>query len=171
MHEGDILYYQCDQCGGDMESPRDKVGTMETCPSCNRRMKVEDFPFVAEHERKTHEACDNAPTHEFLSTVTEATQDGRTCFLNTCQELEPVYLAREPENPYDNNAIAVYVIRTSSHGNNIYRKAGYITSDERSAVSSLMDKGYRTVGFVQRAYVEKEGESVSLEIAVAVHEQ
>ena len=171
MEEGELLRFKCNKCGADMESPESRIGKMEVCPSCKQRMKVEDFALIAERERQKHEARAAAATHEFVCTVARATQDGRTCILNTCQELEPIYLAREPEDPYDRNAIAVYIIRYVARSPTHYRKAGYIISDERAAIAFLMDKGYRTAAFVQRVFTEEEGESVSIEIAVAIYEQ
>jgi hypothetical protein len=76
--------------------------------------------------------------------VTKENADGRnrqTIIQNFIEEGEPLILEREPENEYDNNAIAAYVVPISDPwGSGIYQ-VGYLPREMAAELAPLMDQG------------------------------
>jgi len=167
--EGDMIHYKCNKCGAEMESPDSMIGKMETCPACKRRMKVKDPAVVAEEERRKQEPLKNEPKEEFFCSVAGVTKGGRQQVVGTCVEGEPVFLNREPDNPYDKDAVAVYVERKGLLGGPKYKQVGYIPAEDASDIAYWMDKGYMALGIIRYVVGGEGRESVGLRIAVEIH--
>lgn len=73
--------------------------------------------------------------------------------LNNCDEYDPVFLRKEPGNPVNNNAIAVY------HKNDII---GYIPDDELDEVHRYFDN----IADASISEIEYDGDSLRVEINV-----
>ena len=164
-----MIQYKCNKCGADMESPDGMIGKVETCPACQRRMKVNHPAVVAEEERLKQEAIANMPEEEFFCAVAGVTKEGRQRVVTTCAEGEQVFLNREPDNPYDEYAIAVYVARRGLLGGTKYKQVGYIPSEEAEEIADWMDKGYMAVGIIRYVVGGDAGKSVGLRVRVEIH--
>jgi len=65
----------------------------------------------------------------------------------------PVYLEREPDNKYDKNAIAVYIIVPVLLGLFQSKKQiGYIKSDAAKSLAKKMDDGVKITGEIASYY-------------------
>ncbi len=162
-----MFKYKCNKCGAEMESPDCMLGKMENCPKCKRRMKVKDPAVVAEEERQKKEYLENFP-EEFFCKVIGVTKEGRQRIVRTCKIDEPVFLHREPDNPYDKDAIAVYVERKGILGGTKYKQVGYIPHEEAVDVASWMDKGYMALAYIKYVVGGEQGKSFGLRIIIEI---
>ena len=166
-----MIEYKCNKCGADMESPDSMIGRMETCPSCGRRMKVKAPVAAAEEEKRKKEGLASMPAEEFFCEVAGVTYEGRQRVVRTCREGEPVFLHREPNNPYDENAVAVYVERKSLLGKTRYAQVGYVPAEDASELAYWIDKGYTALGIIRYVVGGDSGKPTGLRIVIEIHRE
>ena len=158
-----MIRYKCNKCGAAMESPDSMIGKMETCPACNRRMKVLDPVVVKERDRLRQ-----MQSTTFVCAVSGVSKDGRQEIVANCEEGEPIFLQREPDNRYDRNAIAVYVERKSFFGRRKYLQVGYIPEEDAEEIAEAMDSGSLAGGAILYVVGGQEGKYYGLRIVVAI---
>ncbi len=163
-----MISYECNKCGADMESPDGMIGKMETCPVCNRRMKVKDPAVIAEEAILREQAMANAPMDDFFCSVAGVTKEGRQRIVKTCKENEPAFLRREPDNPYGDNAIAVYVERKGLFGRTKHEQVGYVPSDDAPEIAYWMDKGHAALARIRYVVGGDNGKPFGLRIEVEI---
>lgn len=77
--------------------------------------------------------------------------------LALCKPGEPVHLDREPHNPHDAMAVALYSARGV--------KVGYLNRQRAMWIGSKMDRGYRVLAIVERVKgIDLEGSPLGLVI-------
>jgi len=76
--------------------------------------------------------------------ITKRNSDGtyRQIIASKLQEGDPLHLARNPQNPYDKNAIEVFTAK--------YEQIGFIAAERAEELAPQMDKGYRVEAKVER---------------------
>jgi hypothetical protein len=85
-------------------------------------------------------------TNGMVAGVSYANDDGtdrQTIIRKHCQEGTSLTLVREPNNPRDRNAVAIYVGRS---------QIGYVSSDDAPRVATCLDEGWTYVASVGRLY-------------------
>jgi hypothetical protein len=95
--------------------------------------------------------------------------EGRQNLIRSyCQDGKPVVLAREPHNPHDPNAVAVYIQVSRLGGilGSSLKQIGYIKASTAKSLAKAMDSGAKITGHVKSYWAPEDREfpRVTLEI-------
>jgi hypothetical protein len=95
---------------------------------------------------KAKKPPDPKRTNGMVAGVSCANQDGtdrQTIIRKNCRKGTALTLVREPDNPRDRNAVAIYVGRSL---------IGYVSSEDAPRVAKCLDEGWSSVASVARIY-------------------
>lgn len=133
-----------------MESPDSLIGKMETCPVCNRRMKVKDPAVIAEEKQRKQLAVANnilsqreandrrvISFHTKVVGVTHRNDNGRSRqkIIAKCRIAEQLVFDHDEYNPHDPNAVKV----CRQNGAQI----GFLNNELAQEVVNRSKNGYR----------------------------